>query len=416
MTPQVDPAKTAAPDLAARIAKLARQDRGRLLAALIARFRSFDLAEEALQDALMSAHTHWSRFGLPDNPQGWLLTVAARKAIDRLRKAARDRQATDEITHLAAAANEEEHDIPDERLRLIFTCCHPALEPKSRIALTLRTLGGLTTPEIARSFLDAETTMGQRLSRAKSKIASAGIPFAVPGPEAWTERLNSVLVVIYLIFNEGYFASQGDVPLRQALCDEAIHLARLLDQLRPGEAETLGLLALMLTIHARRRARLGSTGVVPLEAQDQSLWDHGLLAEADALLVRAMDRRAPGPFQIQAAIAALHSQQGPRDWHQIVLLYDSLLRMDANPVIRLNRAVALAEIGALQPALHELSKLAEPLAAYQPYHAARADLLAKAGQRQAALAAYDMAIRMAPTKADAVFLEGRRSEVSGPAR
>jgi RNA polymerase sigma factor (sigma-70 family) len=396
------------PGLAGTIARLVRQDRGRLLSALIGRFRNFDLAEEVLQDALISAHEHWARTGLPANPQGWLMTVASRKAIDRLRKAARDKIVTDEIAHFSTEASEDVPDIPDDRLRLIFTCCHPALEQKSRLALTLRTLGGLTTPEIARAFLDSETTMGQRLSRAKGKIASAGIPYSVPGPEQWAERLNSVLLVIYLIFNEGYFASQGEIPLRKALCDEAIYLARMLDSLRPGEPETLGLLALMLTIHSRRRARLAGAGVVPLEAQDHMLWDISLRAEAERLLDRAMERRSPGPFQIQAAIAALHSQPGPRDWPQIVALYDSLLRFDSNPVIRLNRAVALAEAGFLDLALHELTPLAENLADYQPYQAARADLLAKAGHGPEAMVAYDMAIEMAANAADAEFLKGKR--------
>jgi RNA polymerase sigma factor (sigma-70 family) len=391
------------------IAQMARQDRGRLLAHLINRFRNFDLAEEALQEALASAHLHWGRAGLPSNPSGWLLTVASRKAIDRLRQQSRDaRMSADSIMQVAEIADDTP-DIPDDRLRLIFTCCHPALETKSRIALTLRTLGGLTTVEIARAFLDNETTMGQRLSRAKAKILNAGIPYVVPGPEDWDERLQAVLGVIYLIFNEGYFASTGEVPLRQALCDEAIYLARMVESLRPDEPEVLGLLALMLCTHARRRARLAGAGVVPLEAQNHLLWDMTMVAEAEALLDRAMARRAPGAYQIQAAIAALHCQAGAKDWHQIVLLYDSLLRLDANPVIQLNRAVALAEWGALAPALEALASLAPVLADYQPFHAARADLLAKAGDREKAIAAYDQAIAMAMTTADATFLVNKRA-------
>jgi RNA polymerase sigma factor (sigma-70 family) len=397
-------------DLAQTIAQLARQDRGKLLAVLISKYRSFDLAEDALQEALSSAYIHWGRFGLPANPQGWLLTVASRKVIDRLRQSSRDAKVAADIIALAAEETDERPDIPDERLRLIFTCCHPALEEKSRIALTLRTLGGLTTPEIAKAFLDAETTMGQRLSRAKAKILNAGIPYAVPGPEQWAERLNSVLTVIYLIFNEGYFASTGEVPLRQSLCDEAIYLGRMVNSLRPEEPEVLGLLALMLCTNARRRARLAGSSVIPLEAQDHLLWDAPHLAEAERLLDHAMTLRAPGPFQIQAAIAALHSQSGPRDWHQIVLLYDSLLRMDFNPVIRLNRAVALAELGHLESALTELSLLASPLAAYQPFHAANADLLSKAGRTSDALVAYDRAIVMAATPSDAAFLKSRRDK------
>jgi RNA polymerase sigma factor (sigma-70 family) len=333
----------AASDLARTIAQLAKQDRGRLLSVLISKYRNFDLAEDALQDALSSATIHWGRVGLPDNPKGWLLTVASRKIIDRLRQSARNAKAATEIMTLASDETDERPDIPDERLRLIFTCCHPALEPKTRVALTLRTLGGLTTPEIARAFLDNETTMGQRLSRAKAKILNAGIPYAVPGPEEWSERLHSVLTVIYLIFNEGYFASTGEIPLRQSLCDEAIYLARMVDAIRPSEPEILGLLALMLCTNARRRARFAGAGVVPLEAQNQLLWDGAQVAEAEAMIERAMLLRAPGPFQIQAAIAALHCQDGQRDWHQIVLLYNSLLRFETNPVVRLNRAVAIAE-------------------------------------------------------------------------
>jgi predicted RNA polymerase sigma factor len=396
------------PGLARTIAQLARQDRGRLLSILIGKFRNFDLAEEVLQDALMSAHQHWAQSGIPNNPQGWLLTVASRKALDILRQTARHTKAHADILLRSEEAMPELPDIGDDRLRLIFTCCHPAIEPKSRVALTLRTIGGLSTGEIARAFVDAETAMAQRLVRAKAKIAQAGIPYAVPGPEGWAERLNSVLVVIYLIFNEGYFASQGDGPIREALCDEAIFLGRMLNALRPGEAEVLGILALMLTTHARRRARWAGAGVVPLEAQDHMLWDTALLAEAETLLDQAMAHRLPGPFQIQAAIAALHSQPGPRDWPQIALLYDALLRMDRNPVIRLNRAVALAEAGALDAALREIEILAPVLKDYQPFHAARAELLVKAGQHPAAIAAYDEAIARATNAADARFLTGRR--------
>ncbi len=404
--------------LSAAIQRLAKQDRGRMLSVLIGKFRNFDLAEEVLQDALIAAHEHWSRDGIPGNPQGWLVTVASRKILDQIRKVKRDAVAHDDILYRSQPyrnheAEDEMEDISDDRLRLIFTCCHPALEEKSRVALTLRTLGGLATPEIARAFLDQETTMGARLTRAKAKIAQAKIPYAVPGPEQWAERLNAVLTVIYLIFNEGYFASKGDTPLRQSLCEEAIFLTRMVDKLRPDEPETLGLLALLLTTHARRKARLSGSGVVPLEAQDHLLWDTRLLKEADALLDRAMARRAPGPYQIQAAIAALHSTAGAKDWRQIVMLYDSLLRFDGNPVIRLNRAVALAELGAGEAALQELALIEPDLAAYQPYHAAAADLLSKAGKRERALAAYDKAIAMAGNKADAAFLMGRKAVVGG---
>jgi RNA polymerase sigma-70 factor (ECF subfamily) len=394
-----------------------RQDRGRLLAALIARLRDFQLAEDALQDALESALRHWGRAGVPASPQGWLLRVALRKAIDRLRTAARDGRRVAELTLLAGDEADEiaPEDIPDERLRLIFTCCHPALDPKSRVALTLRSLGGLTTPEIARAFLDRETTMGQRLSRARAKITAAGIPFAVPGPEAWAERLDSVLTVIYLIFNEGYSASTGDTPLRLALCDEAIFLARLVDRLRPDEAETEGLLALMLLTHARRAARLDGQGaIVPLQDQDRARWDSALVAEGTAILDRAIARRAPGPFQIKAAIAALHvaGPAGATDWTQIELLYDSLLRMEPSPVVALNRAVALAEAGHPDAALRAVEALSPQLADYQPFHAALADLLARLGRRDDSLKAYDRAIALSPTSADAAFLGKRRASVA----
>jgi RNA polymerase sigma-70 factor (ECF subfamily) len=396
-----------------------RQDRGRLLAALIARLRDFQLAEDALQEALESALVHWGRSGVPASPHGWLLKVAQRKAIDRLRASVRDGRGRSALLMLVGeeASDMTAEDIPDERLRLIFTCCHPALDPKSRVALTLRTLGGLTTSEIARAFLDRETTMGQRLSRARAKITAAGIPFAVPGPEAWAARLDSVLTVIYLIFNEGYSASTGDAPLRLALCDEAIYLARLVDRLRPDEPETEGLLALMLLTHARRGARLDGQGaIVPLGDQDRRLWDGALVAEGTAVLDRAIARRAPGPFQIKAAIAALHvtGQAGVTDWPQIALLYDSLLRMEPSPVVALNRAVALAEAGHPDAALRAVEALSPQLADYQPFHAARADLLARLGRCDDSIKAYDRAIALSPTSADAAFLGKRRTAVAKP--
>ena len=401
-------------DVAQLVAQVVRSDRGRLMAALIARLRDFQLAEDALQDALEAALIHWGRAGLPASPQGWLLRVAQRKAIDRLRAAARNGRRIADLTLLAGeeAAETAAEDIPDDRLRLIFTCCHPALDPKSRVALTLRTLGGLTTAEIARAYLDREPAMGQRLSRAKAKIAAAGIPFAVPGPDLWAERLGSVLTTIYLIFNEGYSASSGQVPLRTDLCEEAVFLARLLIVLRPDEPEIEGLLALMLLTHARRAARIAQGTLVPLEAQDRRLWDAAMIGEGLDLLDRAMTRRAPGPFQIKAAIAALHVQAAPHggtDWPQITLLYDSLLRMEPTPVVRLNRAVALAEAGALPAALREIETLAVALDAYPQFHAARADLLRRLGRGADSDAAFDRAIALAPTSADAAFLRARRS-------
>jgi RNA polymerase sigma-70 factor (ECF subfamily) len=383
-----------------------RQDRGRLIAALIARLRDFQLAEDALQEAAVSALSHWGRAGLPASPQGWLLKVALRKAIDRLRGSAREARKAADLSQLARdeADDTEPALIPDDRLRLIFTCCHPALDPKSRVALTLRTLGGLTTGDIARAFLDAEPTMGQRLSRAKAKIAAAGIPFRLPEPEDLPDRLDAVLTVVYLIFNAGYTAGPA---LGRDLCDEAIHLARMLTLLQPGEAEIEGCLALLLLTHGRRAARLRDGETVPLSDQDRSLWDAPMLSEGRDLLDRAMARRRPGPFQIKAAIAACQCE-APPDWPQIAALYAGLHAREPTPVIRLNHAVAIAEAGDLPAALAILSTLERDLAEYQPFHAAQAEYLGRCGQPAAARAAYDRAIALASSPADAAFLTRRR--------
>lgn len=384
-----------------------RAERGRILAALIARVRDFQLAEEALQDAAASALVHWGRSGIPERPEAWLIRVAFRKAIDRLRHAARDNARDAAMAVLARDEAEEDPEvIADDRLRLIFTCCHPALDPKSRVALTLRTIAGLTTAEIARAFLDIEPTMAQRLTRAKARILEAGIPFAVPGPEDWPDRLQSVLAVVYLIFNAGY--SAGPLEPRD-LCAEAIFLARLIDQLHPGDAEVEGCLALMLLTHARRAARVGQGGTtVPLAAQDRRLWDRAALSEGLRLIDSAMARGSPGPYQIKAAIAACHARDAGPDWPQIAALYTSLLRMEPTPVVQLNRAVALAETGELQAALAILPALADSLADYQPFHAARAEYLARSGDSLGARAAYDRAIALATNPADVGFLTGRR--------
>ncbi len=384
-----------------------RTDRGRLMAALISRLRDFQLAEDALQEACMSAMSHWGRAGLPASPQGWLLRVALRKAIDRLRRTARDTRNTADLAQLAEdeAAEMDPALIPDDRLRLIFTCCHPAIDAKSRVALTLRTVAGLTTPEIARAFLDNDTTMGQRLSRAKAKIAAARIPFAVPGPEEWPERLQSVLAVVYLIFNAGY--TVGPTQDRD-LCAEAIWLARLIDRLRPDQAETEGCLALLLITHARAAARSDAGGTVALADQDRALWDHAAMAEGLALIDRAMARRSAGPYQIKAAIAACHAMDPAPDWPQIAALYARLRQFEPTPVIALNHAIAVAEAGAPEPALAAIDALAQVLDGYQPYHAARAELLARLGLAADAAHAYDRAISMAASEADAAFLARRR--------
>ena len=392
-------------------------DRGRLMAALIGGLGRFDLAEDALSDALEAALVHWGRSGLPDNPQGWLLRVARRKAIDLIRREKRFGDRVADLARLAAmeqdALADDVSDIPDDRLRLVFTCCHPALEPKSRVALTLRTLGGLTTGEIARAFLDTEATMGQRLSRAKAKIAAAGIPFAIPQADQLAERLGSVLAVIYLIFNEGYSASAGDQPIRVDLCEEAIFLGSMLDVLMPKAPEVMGLQSLMLTTHARRAARVVGGRVIGLDHQNRCDWDRAMIAAGLGLLDQALLLLAPGPYQIKAAISALHVQAqnyGATDWRQMILLYDALLRLEPSPVVRLNRAVVLAEAGGGVPvALAELLELAADLDQYQPFHAAKAELLGRNGDMAGAALAYDRAINLSRTEAERSFLAARRA-------
>lgn len=384
-----------------------QNDRGRLTAALIARLKDFQLAEDALQEAALSAISHWGRAGLPSSPQGWLLKVALRKAIDRLRHAGReDRKALDQaILAREEAFEDEAHPIPDDRLRLILTCCHPALEEKSRVALTLRTLCGLTTPQVAAVFLDAEPTMGQRLSRAKAKIAAARIPFGIPGPEDWPDRLNSVLTVVYLIYTAGY--AQGP-QTGLDLCSEAIFLGRLLVTLAPDEAEVEGCLALLLLTQSRARARVSPQGAtIPPAAQDRGLWDLDMRDEGRALLVRAIARRTPGPFQIKAAIADLHTASEGPDWPQIAALYLRLMDFEPTAIIRLNHAVAVAEAGHPDQALRTLADIAADLADYQPYHAAHADFLARTGKTAPAAAAYRTAIALAASAADRAFLEAR---------
>jgi predicted RNA polymerase sigma factor len=389
------------------LAALMHEDRGRLLAALIARIGDFQKAEDALQAAAASALVHWGRAGVPTNPTGWLLRAALRKAIDAYRResaASRNRDALEVLAEEEAAISDPQA-IPDDRLRLIFTCCHPALEEKTRVALTLRSLCGLTTPQVAAVFLDVEATMGQRLSRAKVKIAAARIPFAIPGPEGWPERLNSVLTTVYLIFTAGY--SQGPVA-GVSLCDEAIFLARLLVTLAPDVAEVEACLALLLVTHARSPARNSPDGhTLPPARQDRSLWNQALLSEGQTLLDRAIARRTPGPFQIKAAIAALHSAPDGPDWPQIAALFARLHDHEPTSVIKLNHAVAIAEAGRLDLALPLLQSLAPDLAAYQPFHAASAELLARSGNAIAAREAYAQAIALATSDADRAFLHAR---------
>ena len=386
--------------------RVMRADRGRLLSILAAGLRDLTLAEEVLQEAAVSALAHWGRTGLPAQPAGWLLKVARRKAIDRLRGAARDSRRGQALAVLATEeAAPDPQTIPDERLRLIFACCHPALEPKSRVALTLRTVCGLTTPEIARAFLDAEATMGQRISRAKAKIAAAGIPFAVPDAEHWPARLDAVLTSVYLIFTTGYVAGPHEP---RDLCREAEYLIRLIDRLRPDDPEIEGALAMMLLTGARRAARIGADGAsLPPAEQDRSLWDAARLAEGRAILARAVARRRPGPFQIKAAIADCQMADPAPDWPQIAALCAAPLRHEPTPVVRLNAAVAIAEAGNPMQALAMVEGLKDELSDYQPWHATYAALLAANRRGAEAMQAYRDAIARAPTDAEAQFLAKR---------
>jgi RNA polymerase sigma factor (sigma-70 family) len=390
--------------------RVMRSDRGRLLASLAAGLRDLSLAEEVLQDAAISALSHWARAGLPASPQAWLLTVARRKALDRFRGSKRDSQKADDLALLIVREEEEQDEIPDERLRLIFACCHPALELKSRVALTLRTVCGLTTIEIARAFLDQEATMGQRLSRAKAKIAGAGISFEVPAVEHWPGRIDAVLTTIYLIFTTGYVAS-GEEP--RDLCLEAEYLMRLINRLHPGDAEIEGALAMMMLTAARHKARIGADGAsLPPAEQDRDLWDQARIEEGRALLACAMARRSRGPFQIKAAIADCQMAEGGPDWPQIAALYVALWRLEPTPVVTLNAAVAAAEAGDVAQGLGIVDGLANQLADYQPWHAARAALLTKVGDHAEAANAYRRAIEMAPGPAETLFLQGRLAAIS----
>ncbi len=382
-----------------------RQDRGRLIAGLTSRLGDLQLAEDALQDALISAMSHWGRAGLPHSPIGWLMKVGLNKGVDRIRKGQSETRKADDYMAVHATYSErlDDEPIPDERLRLIFACCHPILEEKSRIALTLRVVCNLTTREIAATFLDNDVTIGQRISRAKAKLKESGIGFEIPDQDFWPARLDAVLSTIYQIYTVGYVSEDAS---DRDLCREALFLMRLLDRLRPDDPEIEGALALVLLTEARQNARISDDGAtVTPEAQDRSLWDSHMTHEGQRILAQAVERGRPGPYQIKAAIADCHMSGSTPDWPQISLLYGSLWMHEPTPVVALNWAIVIAKLGDTALALEKVEALEPDLREFQPFYAAYANLLVQTGRKNEARAAYATAIDMAQSQSSQKFLE-----------
>lgn len=404
-------------DIREAITRVHHEEWARVVASLTRRFGDLDIAEEAAADAFATAVERWPADGIPPNPGAWLTTTANHKAIDRIRRENKRGDKHREAQMLNDGAPEPVGAIDDERLRLIFTCCHPALAMQTRVALTLRMVGGLTVPEIARAFLVQESAMGQRITRAKAKIKAARIPYRVPSAEDLPARVSGVLAVLFLVFNEGYLATGPDTdPVRHDLTVEAIRLTRLIRALMPEDGEVAGLLALMLLTEARRTARVSASGeLVTLVEQDRGTWDAALIAEGHQLVrERLAAGVAPGRYQILAAISAVHTSARDvrdTDWSQVVALYDQLVRLDPSPVIALNRAIAVAELDGPEVALAVVDRFEDKLAGYHAYHATRADLLRRLGRSQKSRAAYDKAIELAGNTAEVAYLTRRRDQL-----